>query len=140
MRKILIPCDGSDSALRAIRFAASLARELRDVELEMLYVEDPVPLRMHASLSNREIDRIQSDESDHVLREAKDILNDADLSYRVHCRAGSPAGEIAHHAQESRCDAIIMGTRGLSPVAGLMIGSVAARVVHLVNVPVTLVK
>lgn len=140
MRKILIPCDGSDSALRAVQFAARLARELRDVELEMLYVEDPVPLRMHAVLSNQEIDRMQATESERILHAAQRVLDAAGLPYRVHCRAGTPANEIAHQAQESQCDAIIMGTRGLGPVAGAVIGSVASRVVHLVNVPVTLVK
>jgi nucleotide-binding universal stress UspA family protein len=140
MRKILIPCDGSDSAVRAVQFAARLARELSDVQIEMLYVEDPVPLRMHASLSNQQIDRLQSDEGGHVLQRAKAVLDTADLSYEVRYRAGTPAHEIAHHAQETCCDAIIMGTRGLGPVAGVMMGSVASRVVHLVDVPVTLVK
>jgi nucleotide-binding universal stress UspA family protein len=140
MRKILIACDGSDSALRAVQFAARLARELRDVQLEMLYVEDPVPLRMHASLSNQQIDRIQADEGGHVLQQAKAVLDSADLRYEIRYRSGTPAHEIAHHAQETLCDAIIMGTRGLGPVAGVMMGSVASRVVHLVDVPVTLVK
>ena len=140
MRKILIACDGSDSSVRAVQFAARLARELRDVQLEMLYVEDPVPLRMHASLSNQQIDQIQADEGGHVLQRAKAVLDAADLSYEIRYRAGAPAHEIAHHAQETRCDAIIMGTRGLGPVAGVMMGSVASRVVHLVDVPVTLVK
>lgn len=106
----------------------------------MLYVEDPVPLRMHAVLSNQEIDRMQATESERILHAAQRVLDAAGLPYRVHCRAGTPANEIAHQAQESQCDAIIMGTRGLGPVAGAVIGSVASRVVHLVNVPVTLVK
>jgi nucleotide-binding universal stress UspA family protein len=35
---------------------------------------------------------------------------------------------------------IVMGTRGLSPVTGLLLGSVATRVIHVVGLPVTLVK
>jgi nucleotide-binding universal stress UspA family protein len=35
---------------------------------------------------------------------------------------------------------VVMGPRGLSPVGGLMLGSVASRVVHQMKVPVTLVK
>jgi nucleotide-binding universal stress UspA family protein len=33
-----------------------------------------------------------------------------------------------------------MGTRGLGPIANLVIGSVATKVIHLVEVPVTLIK
>jgi len=43
MRTILIPCDGSDNALRAVRYAASLAKELSNVHLELLNVQDPLP-------------------------------------------------------------------------------------------------
>ena len=46
MRTILIPCDGSDNALRAVRYAASLAKELSDVRLEFeKLVRDTGPAR-----------------------------------------------------------------------------------------------
>ena len=47
---------------------------------------------------------------------------------------------IAKVANELKCNAIIMGTRGLSPLGNLLLGSVAAQVVHLAGTPVTLVK
>jgi nucleotide-binding universal stress UspA family protein len=42
--------------------------------------------------------------------------------------------------KDSGADAIVMGTRGLGVVGGLVLGSIASKVVHLVKVPVTLVK
>ena len=71
---------------------------------------------------------------------ARQILDAEEVQYKVRSRVGSPANEIARHVHETQCDAIIMGTRGLSPVANLMIGSVATKVIHLVEVPVTLIK
>ncbi|MCJ9712965.1 universal stress protein, partial [Bordetella hinzii] len=41
---------------------------------------------------------------------------------------------------EKQCDRIVMGTRGLGAVGGLVLGSVAQKVIHLSPVPVTLVK
>ena len=38
------------------------------------------------------------------------------------------------------CDAIVMGTRGLGTVQTLLLGSTALKVLHLVDVPVTLIK
>jgi nucleotide-binding universal stress UspA family protein len=53
---------------------------------------------------------------------------------------GDPARVIAEYVGDNRCDAVIMGTRGLGPIGGLVMGSVASKVIHLVKVPVTLVK
>ena len=140
MRKILIPCDGSDNALRAVRYAASLAKELSDVHLELLNVQDALPQKVHAALSEQEIERWRAGEADLILQPARQILDAEEVQYQVRTRVGSPANEIARHVHEMHCDAIIMGTRGLGAVANLMIGSVATKVIHLVEVPVTLIK
>ena len=140
MRTILIPCDGSDNALRAVRYAASLAKELSDVHLELLNVQDALPQKVHAALSEQEIERWRAGEADLILQPARQILDAEEVQYQVRTRVGSPANEIARHVHETHCDAIIMGTRGLGAVANLMIGSVATKVIHLVEVPVTLIK
>jgi nucleotide-binding universal stress UspA family protein len=64
----------------------------------------------------------------------------AGLACVTHVRIGAPAEVIAAYAAEKGCDAIVMGTRGMGAVAGLVMGSVAQKVVHLASVPVTLVK
>lgn len=140
MPKILIPCDGSDNGLRAVRHAASVAKQHSDVQLELLYVQDPMPLKVHAAFSVQEIEQMQADEAGRILQPARQILDAEAVPYQFRWRAGPPAREIARFAEEAQCDAIIMGTRGLGPVAGMMIGSVATKVIHLVKVPVTLIK
>lgn len=140
MRKILIPCDGSSNALRAVRYAASITKGNSDIQLELLYVQDPVLLKVHAALSAQEIERWQAEEADRILEPAKKILESEGVPYQVSRRAGPFANEIARHVHEKQCDAIIMGTRGMSPLANAMIGSIATKVIHLVDVPVTLIK
>jgi nucleotide-binding universal stress UspA family protein len=53
---------------------------------------------------------------------------------------GSPAETIAKVAREQGCDGIVMGTRGLGAVSSVLLGSVSSRVLHLSDLPVTLVK
>ena len=53
---------------------------------------------------------------------------------------GPVAETIARTALGQNCDGIVMGTRGLGAAAGALLGSVASQVVHLADVPVTLVK
>jgi nucleotide-binding universal stress UspA family protein len=58
----------------------------------------------------------------------------------VRYERGEPAATIDQIGREESIDHIVMGTRGLGSIRGLLVGSVATRVLHLVEVPVTLVK
>ncbi len=46
---------------------------------------------------------------------------------------GDPAASILECAERERVDAIVMGTRGLSDLAGLLLGSVSHKVGHLAD-------
>lgn len=141
MKKILVPCDGSENALRAVRYGAGIARDDPSVQLALLHVLDPMTFRSHAaSLPPDELTRLYPEEAGRVLQPARQILDAEGVRYQIRCRLGDPAGEIAAEVYESACDSVVMGTRGMGSIANLMIGSVAARVVHFVNVPVTLIK
>lgn len=91
-------------------------------------------------LTPPEIERWQAGEADLVLQPAIEILDTQEVRYQVRTRVGAPANEIALHLHETGCDAIVMGTRGLGPIANLVMGSVATKVIYLVDVPVTLIK
>lgn len=140
MQKILVPFDGSDSSLRAVHYAAKLARETPSLQWELLHVLDPVPLRAHAALTNEDISLLHASNAARSLQPARQILDLAHAHYEAHYRVGSTASEIAAQVTEKNCDGVIMGTRGLGLLGSAMIGSVATQVVHLVNVPVTLIK
>ena len=62
------------------------------------------------------------------------------IAARVFTAIGDPAAEIVAFANKQRCTGIVMGNRGQHPVAGLLLGSVATKVVHLAKCPVTIVK
>ncbi|MDQ1833550.1 universal stress protein [Massilia scottii] len=141
MKKILVPFDGSDNALRAIHYAATVAIDTAGVELVLLHVLDPMTFKSPATLlSPDELSRLCPVEAAHIIEPARQILDLADIRYTIRCRVGAAAGAIASEVYESQCDGVIMGTRGMGAIANLMIGSVASHVVHLVHVPVTLIK
>lgn len=64
----------------------------------------------------------------------------ADVPFTARSERGAPAAAIDRAAREENVDHIIVGTRGLGGVRGLLVGSVATKVLHLVDVPVALVK
>ncbi|MFC4931596.1 universal stress protein [Massilia sp. GCM10023247] len=138
MKKLLVPCDGSDSALRAVRHAAS---EAAAAEIHLLHVVEPMtPVTLADSFSARQLDDRFPPQAAQALEPAIAALEQAGARYMLHCRFGSPASEIADYARAAGCDAIVMGTRGRGALANLVIGSVAMQVVKQVEVPVTLVK
>lgn len=140
MSNILVPFDGSDSSLRAVRHATGLAKLIAGTQIELLHVLDPVLMGEHAATTTQDIRRMQDEEAARVLQPAREVLDAEGIPYMTHHRCGAAAGEIAQQVFESKSDAIVMGTRGLGPIASIMIGSVATRVIHLVDVPVTLIK
>lgn len=140
MRKLLVPFDGSQCALRALQYAVTLAKEGFASDLEILYVGDPMPLGVHGALTQDEIHQREADDAGKMLKPARDVLESAGVPYQCRSRTGTVASEIARHAQACGCAGIVMGSRGMSPVVGLMVGSVATRVIALADVPVTVVK
>ena len=86
------------------------------------------------------LQQFYQDEGLAALKSARDRLDAARIPYTFHIGIGEPAEIIAQYAREKECDQIIMGTRGLGSVGGLLLGSVAMKVLHLASVPVLLVK
>ncbi|KFI07646.1 universal stress protein [Massilia sp. BSC265] len=148
MKKILVPCDGSDSALRAVRHAAAEAQShSTPARLELLHVIEPEAaakfVEQHplaASQTAASPDTPSPPAVTQALHAATGILEQTGVAYDLHWRAGHPAPEIAAHAQEHGCEEVIMGTRGRGALASLVMGSIATQVVRLVDIPVTLVR
>lgn len=126
--------------MRAVAYAVEAVRERPSLELELLYVLDPMPLRSNAVMTQDEMHKLYADQADRVLQPARDVLDGAGIPYQASYRVGLAGSEIAGHVKEKGCDAVIMGTRGMGPIPNVVIGSVATRVVSLVEVPVVLIK
>ena len=82
----------------------------------------------------------QAGMAEKSLAPARRICERFGIRYRATSLEGEPAEAIAGYARRTRCKEIIMGTRGLGRISGLVLGSVAIKVIHLASVPVTLVK
>lgn len=136
MAKVLVPVDGSAPALRALAHAMKGDDEIHLVNVQ-IKADAPV-LLLH--MTAEEIERHQLANGRSMLEAAIRALDEAQRGHHDHVAIGDPAHEIVRVAAAERVDSIVMGTRGMSTLANLTLGSVATRVVHLAAVPVTLVK
>jgi hypothetical protein len=74
------------------------------------------------------------------LAPARDIAAAAGVATEHHTMVGDAAESIVKVARDTGCGMVVMGTRGLGSVTGMLLGSVATKVIHLSDVPVLLVK
>jgi nucleotide-binding universal stress UspA family protein len=142
MRKLLVAIDGSDCAARALEHALSLAKKVEGAELHLVNVH-PEPIvygEIQVYMPLERMIELQRRQSEALLAPASDAARVAGVPHQVHVEHGEPAPVIARRADDLHCDGIIMGTRGMGAIGNLLLGSVAAKVVHLAKVPVTLVK
>lgn len=84
--------------------------------------------------------RLQLEAGREVAASVCALLEEAALRYELHVVSDEPAEAIVRLARERSCGMIVMGTRGMGAIASLVLGSVALKVIHLAEVPVTLVK
>jgi len=143
MRRLLVAYDGSDNAKRALQYVVDLARDtgmalqvhVVNVQHEPIIYGEYVTSAMIDELNNSLMAKSRS-----VLDEAAAMLQAGGLTCETHTQLGNVAEQINDAVKRLGCDTVVMGTRGLGSFTGLVLGSVASRVIHEVSVPVLLVK
>jgi nucleotide-binding universal stress UspA family protein len=140
--KILLPVDGSECALHAVKHVIAMRDMLREpIEVHLLNVQLPVASgAVKMFISQQQLNDYYRDEGLAALKEARALLDQHGVSYQHHIGVGDLAATIVDYASDKACRQIVMGTHGRGNLTGAVMGSVAAKVVHLSDVPILLVK
>lgn len=139
MQLILAAVDGSKPAERAVKHVVDLHANGMALHVLLLNVQPEwAPARSRDE--KREGVRLHLAATERATRSAKSLLAQAEVRCKSALRVGPAAENILKLAREKRCDQIVMGTRGRGALAGLVLGSVAMKVLQLASVPVTLVR
>lgn len=139
--KIALAIDGSRCSLRATRFLIGLIQELNGAEVHVLNVQPPIRYSdLLPAKKKRLAKQWYQDGGESETAAALEMLAEAKVPCDLHLVIGDPATAIVKLVRKLKCDLIVMGTRGTGTVTGLVFGSVATKVVHLADTPVTLVK
>jgi K+-sensing histidine kinase KdpD len=135
-RRILIPFDGSPSAMHAVQHVVALARAGHRGTVFLLNVQAASAERSHRSADPR----TAGGEGEAIVQKASELLARQHIAHRCEVVAGRPAEAIAAAVDRHQIDLIVMGSRGMGTLARLFLGSVATAVAQSSKVPVTLVK
>lgn len=137
---VLLPVDDSDCALRAVEHLIVKLRGPEALKVHLLNVQLPLRGDISMFVGDEQIQDYHREEGEKALARARAVLDKAGVSYRHHIKVGEPGEVIAQTAEECGSEQIVMGTHGRGSIAGLLMGSVATKVLHLSKVPVLLVK
>ena len=135
--KVLTAIDGSEQADKALDYAIEFTRRYAG-ELHLLYVApDQNPPEALVEFARAEHVRddpstIYSTIGESLLRRAEDRAMEAELpTVAHHLEFGDAAAGIIEYARKHGIDTIVMGTRGLGELQGLLMGSVSMKVQSL---------
>ena len=142
MLRVLVPIDGSENALRALRHIITTRDLYREpIELHLLNVQIAVASgAVKMFINKQQLNDYYREEGTKALAAARALLDQAGIGYQHHIGVGEIATTIVGYATDKHCQQIVMGSRGGGGFSGVLLGSTAIRVVQLTDVPVLLVK
>ena len=140
-RKILVPVDFSDHSARALETARELAKAL-DSKLLLLhcYQVNPGAVSPYGIVLPEGFDREVREAAARRLDEWRDKAAADGVDVEARLSSTFPSMGIVDAATEEKADLVVMGTRGLSGLKHVLLGSVAERVLRTAHCPVLTVK
>lgn len=140
MKAILVAVDGSGSSDRAVAHALDLIAAGLAAELHLLNVQPNLGGAIASFVSREQIDAHHREEGEKGLASAKALAKKAGIDARVHIGVGRQGEIVGDFVDKLGAGLVVLGTRGHTGLAGVLLGSVAQDVIAYVKVPVTLVK
>ncbi len=137
--KILLATDGSENAKRAAGEALRLAKVLSS-QVILVYIFSNPPSQSRMAKANFDVHSILEEDAKTVIKDTIDLFESEALPYTLKVAMGDPAAEITDIAEKENADLVIIGSRGLGALTGVVIGSVSQKVAYRVTCPIMIVK
>jgi nucleotide-binding universal stress UspA family protein len=141
---ILVPIDGSEYSRTALQLASCLASG-DDPVIHLINIPETAP--SSAEMSRWAANPSMYDNRPEVEKQAIELLKQVsaeisrkDLRVERHVHWLPPAQAIVNAASEFGVEAIVMGSRGLGNVKGMLLGSVSHKVLHVAECRVVLIR
>lgn len=140
MKAILVAVDGSDTSDRAVGHAIDLISAGLAAELHLLNVQPNLGGAISTFVSREQVETHHREEGQKGLASAVALAKKAGVEAKVHIGVGRQGEIVGEFVDKLGAGLVVLGTRGHTGLAGVLLGSVAQDVIAHVKVPVTLVK
>lgn len=139
--RIAVPYDDSELSKKALETAIMLAKQDKRIELEVITVVSiPSNIAYYGVYSDERVREGYLSGAKEMLEKVEEKLKDLPNKTRTFILEGSPALTIIDFIKQADSDLVVMGSRGLSGMKELFLGSVSHYVVQKSPCPVFVVK
>jgi nucleotide-binding universal stress UspA family protein len=136
---ILLAVDGSEHSLHAARVASDLAQAMKSQTLRIVVAFEPIPIHLGEPFMQETINaRLR--EAEAIAQKAVETVGTISAVIQTETLEGNPAEVILEAAKVQNSNVIVMGSRGLGKLAGLLLGSTSQKVVSHASCPVLIVR
>jgi len=137
--RILLAVDGSEHGYNAARMAADLARAMKSERLRIVVSFGRIPPYLGEPNLQNAIDA-RMNEAQAILQKAVALVGEVPAEIHTELLEGDAAESIIEVAKARNSNVIVMGSRGLGRLAGLVLGSTSQKVVSHAPCPVLIVR
>lgn len=142
LRTILVPIDFSDDSAKALDYAIELAKLFPGAKLHLMhcYPINVGGVSPYGIVIPESFDRECREAATRQLDVWAEKVTAAGVPVECTVTSRFPSEAIASHAEDIGADLIVMGTRGLTGLKHVLLGSVAERTLRVAPCPVLTVK
>jgi len=136
---ILLAVDGSEHSLHAARIASDLAQAMKSQTLRIVVAFEPIPVHLGEPYM-QETMNARLGEAEAIAQKAVETVGTISAAIQTETIEGNAAEVILEAAKAQNSNVIVMGSRGLGKLAGLLLGSTSQKVVSYAPCPVLIVR
>lgn len=137
-KQILVAVDSSEYSERALAHAETLARAF-DAQLSLVHVFPSLTTKVGSSDYDIVLDE-RKEAGRQVLEAMQAKLEDRERVVPTKLVEGPEAEALVNTAEAQQADLIVMGSRGLGAMAGVLLGSVSRQVARHAPCSVLIVR
>lgn len=135
MQKILVPTDFSNNALKAVGYAAEIAKKSGAIIFLLHVIEPTINMAtMQSDSSGKKVVKDRTSKLNLSLKSIAEVY--PHIKVLPFLAGGTVISSILEYAEKEKMDMIVMGTKGASGLKKIFVGSVTAGVVGKTRIPV----
>lgn len=139
--RIAVPYDDSELSKKALETAMMLAKQDDRIELDIItVVQVPTTVAYYGVYNDDRIREAHLSAAKEMMNAIEEKIKDLPNKTRTFVLEGSPAHTLVDFVKQNDSDLIVMGSRGLSGLKEMFLGSVSHYVVQKSTCPVYIVK
>lgn len=142
-RKLLVAYDGSSDSKQALKQATEFMALDKRAQTHVVHVTSPPHMDLYSlyglGMSEGVLEEIEN-ENEKIIAEAKDLLKMYEDVCHFEQLQGDASQKIIDYAEAHDIELIIIGSRGLGVIQGMLLGSVSSRVVKYSKTNVLVMK